>query len=140
MIRAALIVLAILLLPGCAGGVQGALSAQATILVEARPARVDFYEAQHARCMAQPALPEYRECMLLAVALASSADAYRFSLESAQATLRAVDSGGDVPRAIACAVDAARDFVEALRAAHVPIPAEVDQIAAMIPEGVCDAQ
>lgn len=130
---------ALVLLSGCAGGLQGALSTQADAIVAAQPARFEFYGLQHSACLARPTYPEYTECMLPAVAVQSAADAYRQSLEAAQATYASAQMGvgGDIAGAVACAVAAAARLVTALETAHVPIPPEVAQIAAMIPEGVC---
>lgn len=133
------VLLSLALLTGCAGGLQGALSTQADAIVAAQPARFEFYGLQHSACRSRDTYEQYTECMVPARAVAAAADAYRRSLEAAQATYSSVQAGlgGDLSSAVACAVSAAASLVSALEAAHVPIPPELGQIARMIPEGVC---
>lgn len=139
------IVLAFMLgasLSGCgAGAVQTAMSAQAEIIRATQPARFEWYGAMHRACIdrTRPDVGAYRQCMLPAEGVARSADAFARTLEGAQATLDAGETG-DALGAVACVVDAARAYLAAAEAAGAPVPAEVRQIAAMIPEGLCHAE
>lgn len=125
----------VLLAAGCGGAAQHAISAQASVIVSTRAARFEFYENSHARCLdASASLADYDVCMAPSRHAARAVDSYRESLFAAQA---AVNAGNGGP-AIACAVDGARRLVAALEAANVPVPDEVTQIAALVPEGLCD--
>lgn len=130
---------------GCSGSaLQSAASTQAEVIVRARPARVEWYESEHERCLAAaaPRLPgermaHYLACMRPAEAVARTADSYRESLLAAQAAIEIGEGGAVLP----CLIEAARSLLAAARAASAPLPDEVESIAAIIPEGLChDAQ
>lgn len=127
-------VIVALLLSSCGGAAQTAVSSQASVIVATRAARVEFYESEHARCLeASASMLDYDVCMSPARHVSRAVDSYREALFAAQA---AVDAGNGGP-AIGCAVEGARRLVAALEAANAPVPAEVSQIAALVPEGLC---
>lgn len=137
---ALLAVLFLRYLYGCGSALQQAASTQAEIIVRSRPARVEWYESEHERCLmaARPRLPGermgyYLECMRPAEAVARTADSYRDVLHAAQAAIRI----GDGAEAIPCVIEAARDLLRSAESAGAPLPAEVREIAAMVPEGLC---
>lgn len=121
---------------GC-GGAQAAVSAQAAVVVATQPDRFAFYQEQDARCAASADRPAWDRCMAPAIEIQRAADAYRRALEAAQDLIRAGAPEESIARRIACLAAAAVAFVAALAAAGVPVPPEVRDVAALVPEEAC---
>lgn len=126
------IVLSALAVHGCGHG-QKVLSTQASVVRAHQAERFDFYAAMDERCGDEyPDSREgYRVCMSPSRHVARASDSYRESLEAAQHVL---DSSGEdaFEDMLPHLVRAARDLVEALSAAGLPIPESVAEIARLV--------
>lgn len=126
------------LLVGCGASVQGVLSAQASAIVSARGDRVAWYEERHGACLeGAETMEAYQDCMAPARHVARAVDSYREALHAAQAAVDVSGADGAVG-SITCVIEAAQATLRALDVANAPIPAEIWQIAALVPGGSCD--
>lgn len=123
-------------LSGC-GAAQQALSAQATVHEANRLDRWTFYADESARCQGQePTYDTWFTCMAPARHVQRAADSYRSTLEAAQAGIDAGNGDALIP----CVIAAAASLVEAAAAAGAPLPSDVQAIADLVPEGICNGR
>lgn len=119
---------------GCGGVGQKIISGQAKVIMETESVRYELYGHQHEKCLKESKdLEGYKGCMSVARHVARAADSYAEALSGAQYAYRIKGANG-LKEVMPCLIEAANKLVDALKAANVPVPKEVEEIAAYVSE------
>lgn len=131
--RAALLTLVLLALPGCGPKAvdtsRAVLDAAATTTVEMEDTRISYQAHRDQVCRARVgSFPAWRECMAPAYRLDQAVGVFRGLLLATEAAIDASGADGWIAMA-PCLVSSAAELSTALTEAGLPIPSQVSAIA-----------
>ena len=138
--RSSFVLAAFVALAGCGVTGQAVLSTQARVVMDTQKVRFDLYGKEHKRCINECSdFVGYKSCMSLARHVARASDSYAEALEAAQAAYN-VRGKKAFEEMLPCLIAAAENLIASIKAANLPIPEEVADIAGFVGQfgSVCD--